>query len=167
MQTSNGDEVVTSEERNFTVGMLSCVLLACQNNGRCAVDEATGDPFCVCPKGFSGEQCENSEGDGDVGLVVGNVVPASVVLAVVLVTALLMKMRKKDTDKVELKEVSVGHMFTSKDWALVQFNTSSNGNQKRIEDFFDQLKDDTKQRSPQDDSTLSIYSTQALKRCRF
>ena len=129
VQTSNGDEVVTPEVRNFTVVMLPCALLACQNNGRCVADAETGAPFCVCPKGFSGEQCENSEGEGDVGLVVGNVVPASVVLAVVLVTALLMKMRKKDTDKVELKEVSVGHMFTSKDWALVQFNTSINDNQ--------------------------------------
>ena len=103
VQTSNGDEVVTSEVRNFTVAMLSCALLACQNNGRCVVDEATGAPHCVCPKGFSGERCENNEGDGDVGLVVGIVVPAFVVLAVivVLVAALLMKRRKKD--KVELK----------------------------------------------------------------
>ena len=59
----------------------------------------------------------------------------------VLVTALLMKMRKKDTDKVELKEVSVGNVFTSKDGALAQFNDVSNDNQKRIEDFlFDQKK---------------------------
>ena len=47
VQTSNGDEVVTSEVRNFTVAMLSCALLACQNNGRCEVDKATGAPFFV------------------------------------------------------------------------------------------------------------------------
>ena len=52
VQASNGDEVVTSEVRNFTVAMLSCALLACQNNGRCEVDKATGAPFCVCPKGL-------------------------------------------------------------------------------------------------------------------
>ena len=52
VQTSNGDEVVTSEARIFTVAMLSCALLACQNNGRCAVDETTGALFCVCPKGL-------------------------------------------------------------------------------------------------------------------
>ena len=46
-------------------------------------------------------------------------------------------------------------MFTSKDGALAQFNAVSNDNQKRIEDFFDQLTDDTKQRSPQDDSMAS------------
>ena len=97
----------------------------------------------MCPKGFSGERCENNEGDGDVGLVVGIVVPAFVVLAVivVLVAALLLKRRKKDTDKVELKEVSVGNVFTSKDGALAQFNDVSNDNQKRIEDFlFDQKR---------------------------
>ena len=43
VQTSNGDEVVTSEVRNFTVAVLSCALLACQNNGRAAL--------CV-PKGL-------------------------------------------------------------------------------------------------------------------
>ena len=51
VQTSNGDEVVMSDVRNFTVAKLSCALLACQNNGRGAVDEATGAPFCV-PQGL-------------------------------------------------------------------------------------------------------------------
>ena len=46
-------------------------------------------------------------------------------------------------------------MFRSKDGALVQFNAVSQNNQKRIEDFFYQLTDDTKQRSPQDDSMAS------------
>ena len=50
VQASNGDEVVTSDVRNFTVAMLSCALLACQNNGRCEVDKETGVPFCVCSK---------------------------------------------------------------------------------------------------------------------
>ena len=51
--------------------------------------------------------------------------------------------------------MSVGNVFTSKDGALAQFNDVSNDNQKRIEDFFDQLTDDTKQRSLQDDSMAS------------
>ena len=56
---------------------------------------------------------------------------------------------------MELKEGSVGNVFTSKDGALAQFNAVSNDNQKRIEDFFYQLTDDTKQRTPQDDSMAS------------
>ena len=46
-------------------------------------------------------------------------------------------------------------MFRSKDGTLAQFTAVGNVNQKLIEDFFDQLKDDTKQRSPQDDSMAS------------
>ena len=63
--------------------------------------------------------------------------------------------RALDRAGVVLSLVSVGHMFTSKDGALVQFNAVSNDNQKRIEDFFYQLTDDTKQRLPQDDSMAS------------
>ena len=63
--------------------------------------------------------------------------------------------RALDRAGVVLSLVSVGHMFTSKDGALAQFNAVSNDNQKRIEDFFYQLTDDTKQRSPQDDSMAS------------
>ena len=63
--------------------------------------------------------------------------------------------RALDRAGVVLSLVSVGHVFTSKDGTLAQFNAVSNDNQKRIEDFFYQLTDDTKQRSPQDDSMAS------------
>ena len=51
--------------------------------------------------------------------------------------------------------MSVSYMFTSRDGALAPFNTINIDNPRRIEDFFDQLTDDTKQRSPQDDSMTS------------
>ena len=50
---------------------------------------------------------------------------------------------------------------------MAQFNDVSNDNQKRIEDFFDQLTDDTKQRSPQDDSMASGTPDVILRDCMF
>ena len=131
-------------------------------------DAETGALRCECLEGFSGERCEDGEGGKvNVGLVVGIVVPAFVVLALLVVLLLALKARKRKQrarKRVLLKGPTGDLRFASVKAPEAAAGGASRRTQKRVREL---LAQDAEEGFP---TTLALVastpSTQIENACK-